>query len=62
MKDPKKNRLEILTESQLKPDRSNLIGDGLYIYHCFYYDLDCRVFVGLDDIAVENLNLFYYLT
>ena len=49
-------------ESQLKPDRSNLIGDGLYIYHCFYYDLDCRVFVGLDDIAVENLNLFYYLT
>ena len=48
-------------ESQLKPDRSNLIGDGLYIFYCFYYDLDCRMFVGLDDIAVENLNLFYYL-
>ncbi len=53
-------RIEL--ESQLKPDRSKLTGDGIYFIDCFYYDLDCKVFVGLDDIATENLNLFYYVT
>ena len=33
-------RIEL--ESQLKPDRSKLTGDGIYFIDCFYYDLDCQ--------------------
>ena len=47
---------------ELEPDLSNLIGDGYYYIHFFYYDLECTQPVKYGDIATCDLNLFYYVT
>ena len=50
----KRNRLR----SELNPDLSCVTSEPYHI-DCFFYDLDCKNFVWFDDIATENLNLFY---
>ena len=50
----KRNRLR----SELNPDLSCATSEA-YTIDCFFYDLDCKNFVWFDDIATENLNLFY---
>ena len=47
---------------ELEPDLSNLIGDGYYYIHFFYYDLECTQPVKYGDRATCDLNLFYYVT
>ena len=56
----KERRHELYFE--LHPDLSNLIGDGYGFVHFFFYDMECTQFVGYDDIATCDLNLFYYVT
>lgn len=50
----KRNRLR----SELNPDLSCVTSEA-YSIDGYFYDLDCKNFVWFDDIATENLNLFY---
>lgn len=47
-------------ERSLNPDLTQVTGDAYHI-SSFYYDIDCTRWIGLEDIATESLNLFYYV-
>ena len=47
-------------ERSLNPDLTQVTGDAYHI-SSFYYDIDCTKWVGLEDIATESLNLFYFV-